>query len=179
MWTVRKVILYLSIAGLIGALMIYFSTRISGELWPKIVETLGLALIVSCIVGIIMELYLREQMKLQMTRMMREVSTDVFKKSLGHDFPECIWQQVTSHLLLNQFIRKDLTIDCNVTKLEGGTEDFIKMHINKKNMLFFGVLSALTGLFYYYYTHNTKGGGAWIVKIYDDKTVVNRKLIMN
>jgi len=50
---------------------------------------------------------------------------------------------------------------------------------NKKNMLFFGVLSALTGLFYYYYTHNTKGGGAWIVKIYDDKTVVNRKLIMN
>lgn len=129
MWTVRKVIIYLSVAGLVGICLVILSARMTGELLPKFTETLGLAFIVSWIVGIIMELYLRGQMKLQMSRMMTEISTDVFKESLGHDFPECIWQQVTAHLLLNQFIRKDLTIDCNITELKGGTSDFIKMQM--------------------------------------------------
>jgi hypothetical protein len=41
---------------------------------------------------------------------------------------------------------------------------------DKKNMLFFGILSGLTALFYYYYTYS-KGGGVCMIKIYDDKTV--------
>ena len=130
MRNIKSVIFFLGVIGIIGILMIIFSPQIPNTRWSVIVNNIGLGFLVACIVGSLVELYVREQMKLQMERMLKDVGSNVFKASLGHEFSELIWEQVNTHLLLNPFLRKDLIIDCILEKLQHNTEEFIKVQMS-------------------------------------------------
>jgi len=129
MKNIGKVIWFLIIFGIIGILAIIFSPYIPNARWSEVVNNIGLGFLVACIVGILVELYVREQMKIQMQQMLKDIGSNVFKASLGQEFPESIWEQVTTHLLLNQFLRKDLNIDCIIEKLQG-REEFVKVQMS-------------------------------------------------
>lgn len=126
MLKIDKVFIILIVAGIIGLLMMIFGGGLRNELGVKIVENVGMGLFVAFIVGIAVEMYVRRRMTIEMDRMLKDVGTDVFKAALGHEFPESIWKQVTAHLLQNQFIRKDLTIDFQLESIKDGSDEFIK-----------------------------------------------------
>lgn len=126
MGKIERVILILALAGIVGIVMIVFSPDIPHARASIIVEHLGIALLVACIVGFTVELYVRRQMRLQMNRMLQDVGTDVFKAALGHEFPESIWDQVSTHLLLNPIIRENMSIEYNLENLQECNGDFVR-----------------------------------------------------
>ena len=123
---VDRAIMVLAGAGIIGILMIVFGPRLAIP-WSTIVTNIGMGFLVAGIVGITVELYVREQMRRQMDRMLHDVGTDVFKAALGHEFPKSIWEQVSTHLLLNPVIRENLCIDYDLKNLSGHVGEFVKV----------------------------------------------------
>lgn len=126
------------IAALVGAgvcgLVIIVLVAILGSGEPgdpvsQIVRNVGGGFLVASVVGITVELYVRRQMRLQMDRMLREVRTDVFEAVLGHEFPESIWEQVSSCLLLSPVMRKNVSLDYVLENLTESHGDFIQARV--------------------------------------------------
>ena len=126
MWRVDRAIMVLASAAIIGILMIVFGPRLAVP-WSTIITNIGMGFLVAGVVGITVELYVREQMRRQMDRMLHDVGTDVFKAALGHEFPESVWEQVSTHLLLNPVIRKNVNVDYNLANLSGDSGEFVRV----------------------------------------------------
>lgn len=126
MWRLDRAIMVLAGAGIIGILMIIFGPILATP-WSTIITNIGMGFLVAGIVGITVELYVREQMKRQMDRMLHDVGADVFKAALGHEFPESVWEQISTHLLLNPVIRKNVNVDYNLEDLPGESGEFVKV----------------------------------------------------
>jgi len=127
MLTRWHVLAVLVTAAAIGIILIWYATNIANATASTIVSHIGIGFLVAGIVGITVELYVREQMRLQMDRMLQNVGTDVFKAALGHEFPKSIWDQVSTHLLLNPVIRKNVSVDYNLENMPEHNEDFLKV----------------------------------------------------
>lgn len=126
MWTRERVFEVLGATGVVGILMLVFSPPIPNATISAIVQNIGMAFLVAGIVGITVEVYVRAQTKLQMDKMLEEIGADVFKASLKHEFPDSIWDQLYTHLLLNPVMRRDVTIDYSLESLPESGGQFLK-----------------------------------------------------
>lgn len=120
-----QVFLLLLVAGVIGIIVIVSSHWIPNDTASAVLLHIGIGLLVAGIVGLTVEWYVREQMRLQMDRMLKDIGTDVFKAALGHEFPESIWHQISTHLLMNPIIRRDLSLDYSLEEMPESGKDFL------------------------------------------------------
>jgi len=65
-------------------------------------------------------------MKLQMDKMLDEIGADVFKAALKHEFPDTIWDQLSTHLLLNPVMRRNVIIDYTLENLPESGGQFVR-----------------------------------------------------
>jgi len=113
-------------AGVAGLVMIIFGFDIRDDRWSTVATHIGIAFVAAAVVGSTIELYVRRQMQLKVDKMLEDVGKDVFRFTLGHLFPESIWNQVQTYLLRNPVIRRDMRIEYSLEQLLEPNGDFLR-----------------------------------------------------
>lgn len=124
--TVTHVLLYVGILGIAG--IVLGNWLVDSELWKKVIEGIGIGLIVASLVGMSVERYTKQQMWIETNRMVKEIRTNVFRASLGSQFPDSLWVQIWNHLMLRPVLRKEVALDYQLELLEGYA-DFLNVQV--------------------------------------------------